>query len=46
METELKYTIADRALIEEIFNDDQVRRYKDENTEVLIPMNAVFFSIF
>ena len=43
METELKYTIADRALIEEIFNDDQVRRYKDENTEVLIPMNAVFY---
>ena len=43
MEIELKYTIADRALIEEIFNDDQVRRYKDENTEVLIPMNAVFY---
>lgn len=42
MEIELKYTMAEWAVAEEIFNDEKVRRYKDENTEEKIPMKAVF----
>lgn len=43
MEIELKYTMAEWAVAEEIFNDEKVRRYKDENTEEKIPMKAVFY---
>lgn len=43
MEIELKYTIAEKALIEKIFNDEQVLRFKDENTEESIPMRAIFY---
>lgn len=43
MEIELKYTIAEKALIEKIFNDEQVLRFKDENTEERIPMRAIFY---
>lgn len=43
MEIELKYTIADEAVIEKIFNDEKILRYRDENTEETIPMRAIFY---